>query len=252
MPKCVEACMSLCCCVPKDKIPRYRHVQYRPITDWTQPPYVSPSEELFRLPQSGITIWPQHSDHHSTSVITEEPQSAFTPTLSPQVSVQARLSSMESASQFPSIQSPSLPPPDFYEAENSTEPTLTFQLFYDMQKRMLRLHIKFASNLHELQVGHVHKKNCYSCISAFLLPNKDEILQVYNQYTRDNPLFNKILEFPGILASDLRQQTLVIHVHDYRTLIGIVKVPLENADLLGHVICKKIESSEYSTEVMWL
>jgi len=245
MSKCVESCLSLCCCVTDDKIQRYTHVQYRPITDLSQPPHVT-ADEVLCFPQSGITIWPQH--RRSIQAITEEPQS--TPTFSRQASVRAKLSSTESATQFPSFQPPSLPPPDFGEAQNTNEPTLNFALFYDMQMRVLRVYIKFASNLDALQVGHVHRKNCDSSISAFLLPNKDEILQVCNKYTRDNPLFNKKMEFSGILASDLRQQTLVIHLHDYRTLIGIVKVPLGNADLLGHVICKKIESSAHSTEVM--
>ena len=244
MSKCVESCLSLCCCVTEDKIHRYPHIRYR---DLTQPPSATAGEVLC-FPQSGITIWPQH--HCSTPVITEEPQSFSTSTFSRKACVQAKLTSFTSASQFPSLQFPSLSPPDFWETQNTTEPTLTFSLFYDMQMRVLRLYIKFASNLDALQVGHVHRKNCDSSISAFLLPNKDEILQVCNKYTRDNPLFNKTLEFPGILASDLRQQTLVIHLHDYRTLIGIVKVPLENADFLGHVICKKVESSEHSTEVM--
>ena len=243
IPECVSWCASLCCCnLGKERNGRYMHIQYKPVVDTTllagiPPPHVT-ADKVFAFPQYRQILYPVH--RRLSSVIDEQPRRSH-------ISVPKRptFSTLTSVSQYPSL-------PSVREVliKESTEPTLTFSLFYDIQTRVLIVDVKYASNLNQLVPVRVHKKMNDTCITVFLLPDKNEILQTHTRFQTNNPIFNQAFRFAGILAGDLRQQTLVFHVHDHKTSIGIVKVELKEADLLGDVICRRIgKSSEMDVEV---
>lgn len=243
VPECVSWCTSICCCnLGKEKDNKYTHIQYKPVIDvallaGVPPPHVS-ADRVFSFPQYRQTLYPLH--RHLSSVISEQPRSS-------RISVPRRptFDTLTSISQYPSI-------PSIREGQikESTEPTLTFSLFYDIQTRVLMVDVKFASNLNQLVPDRVRKTKNDTSITVFLLPDKKDIMHTSTRFQTNNPIFYQAFRFEGILAADLRQQTLVFHVHDHKTLIGIVNVELKEADLLGDVICEHIgKSSEMDVEV---
>jgi hypothetical protein len=131
--------------------------------------------------------------------------------------------------------------------EDPNQPTLTLTTMHDIQGSTLTVSLKFASNLNFL-MDKLHKRTVQPFISVFLLPSKNEILQTHAVQESNNPVFNKKFVFSGVPVSDLNEQTLVFQVYHSRTLIGITRVHLNSADLLGYTVCKHIDSVMESTE----
>jgi Ca2+-dependent lipid-binding protein len=117
-----------------------------------------------------------------------------------------------------------------------SHPTLQFSLYYDIQRRVLAVHIQQAYNLPVISKGTVTHP-CSPFIVLYLLPNKQEVFESRVIHRDLNPYFNQIFDFPSLLPEDIRKQTLVMKVfHSRRTkheLIGMISVSLEDADLYG-------------------
>lgn len=106
-----------------------------------------------------------------------------------------------------------------------SHPTLQFSLYYDIQRRVLAVHVQQAYNLPVVSRGATTTTQpCSPFIVLFLLPNKEQVFESRVVHKDMNPFFNQIFDFPGLLPEDIRKQTLIMKVfHSRRTkpeLIG--------------------------------
>ena len=104
-----------------------------------------------------------------------------------------------------------------------SHPTLQFSLYYDIQRRVLAVHIQQAYNLPVVTKG-AATIPCSPFILLFLLPSKEHTYESRISHRDLNPSFNQIFDFPGLLPEDIRKQTLVMKAfHSRKTkhdLIG--------------------------------
>jgi len=82
-----------------------------------------------------------------------------------------------------------------------------------------------------------HKTSSDPFVVIFLLPSKEDIFESKIVEKTFNPLFDQVFEFSDILPQEIRKQSVVFRVYDHgfsqNELIGVVMLPLEEADLYG-------------------
>ena len=129
------------------------------------------------------------------------------------------------------------------------EPSLRFSLYYDFQRRALSVHLQSAALLSAKQQADVHAKphDADSFVMLFLVPHKEQIFYSSVVKKSNNPSFNMMFEFTGLLANEIRRQVLIFKVFDKskstsQKQLGTVIIPLENADLYGVNTIKAIKS----------
>ena len=124
----------------------------------------------------------------------------------------------------------------------NNEPTLQFSLHYDVLSSTLMVHLHHALNL--------PAKDRHGTSDPFvvlhLVPNKDEIFQSSVVYKTLNPIFDQSFQFQRLTPDDISHQTLVFRIYDHGRFtrnesIGIIALPLENADLYGVVMRMMIQ-----------
>lgn len=127
----------------------------------------------------------------------------------------------------------------------SDKPTLQFSLYYDIQLSTLTVHLHRASNLPAKD----QQGTSDPFIVLHLTPNKEETFQSTVIYRTLNPVFDQSFEFRGLTPDEIRRQTLIIRIYDHDRFthndsIGMVALPLENADLYGVVMRMMIQDNE--------
>lgn len=260
-PKCQRSCCETmgCCysCFQMDsdaKKVHFAHVEYRPMIDFNM---LTGNTLLtgggsYYFPQTHQTLWPEHGSHYKPSTVISEQPHQLDPTRRSSrflSALRARTPTLRSLRTKPH-HDPTSPLPSLAQSsiEDPEQPTLTFASMYDIQSSTLTVTLKFASNLNYL-LEKVHKHKLNPSVSAHLLPSKNEILQSQVVQQTNNPVFNKQFVFTGVPVSDLEEQALVFQVYHDRALIGVTKLALKSADLLGYTVCKHIEKVSESAEV---
>ena len=142
------------------------------------------------------------------------------------------------------------------------EPSVLFSLYYDFQRRVLSVHLHSALYLlggaasGKQQLTHIplpvqgaarHERLADSFIMLFLVPHKEQVFYSAVVTKSNNPSFDEVFEFTGLLSNEIRRQFLVFRVFDKskpmtQNELGTVILPLENADLYGVSIRKSIKS----------
>ena len=274
VPKCRQLCREAlsccycCCCTgsighpseSKQKV-QFAHVEYRPLIDsniLTGNTLLHTAGGSFYFPQTHQTLWPEHGSHYkpikASPVISEQPRgsdhtrrsSRFLAALKQRKRTHTR-NVHDKLTHDPTSPLPSLAHSSI---EDPQQPTLTLAVMHDIQGSTLTVFLKFASNLNFL-LENPYKQLVTATVSAYLLPSKNEILQTSPTNESNNPVYNEKFVFAGVSVSDLSEQTIVFQVYHNRALIGMTRLPLNTADLLGYTVCKHIDRiSEFSeTEV---
>ena len=245
--KCCRACCKpfCCCCFKSQSTPqKYACIEYKPVADPSSDvkvppmsPFIPDSTQLF--PQKEEKLWPQHLQLSPSSVDPYRRQSQLLTAPTP-----VKVVPPKRTSTLPSIAHSSF--------DDSDKPMLTFSVMYDIQSGILYVTLKFATNLESLLPPKaLMSKISTASVSIYLLPNKKEIMHAETDVRTTNPVFNKTVQFDGILVGKLEWKTLVFELYYNRALIGTVKLPLKDADLLGYTVCKHIERSSEHSEVMY-
>lgn len=183
----------------------------------------------FSQPQAEFRPHPQTTTSSSEpdpmeGIVTDQPQSFRTHSLDFPAAAASR------ADQAPGI------------ALLDTHPTLTYSLYHDIQKGMLTVHLKQAFNLPPRRKN----KPMDSYITLQLQQTVLESRLVKNDL---NPTFEQEFEFSGQPSLPiLKKQALVFKVfcvNKYTSpdLLGVVRARLEEADLFGDTVHKRIEES---------
>lgn len=97
--------------------------------------------------------------------------------------------------------------------------TLHFSLYYDVQRRVLSVHLLRATNL-------MAKTRMGMCrtdpfVVLFLQPDKDQVFESEIVKRTVDPLFDAHFDFTGILLQDLRRQSLVLRVYNHDKYVGV-------------------------------
>ena len=265
LPRFQQLCMSCCSCVycqgqgeleSKQKV-QFAHLEYRPVIDsniLTGNTLFQSSDTSYYFPQTHQTVWPEHGSHYKANtspVISEQPR-GLDPTRRSNrflMALKGKKRTYLQSTRTKLCHNPASPLPSLAHSsiEDPNQPTLTLAIMHDIQGSTLSVSLKFASNLNFL-MDKPHKRNIHPSVSVFLLPSKNEIMQTQAVMQSNNPVFNQKFVFTGVPVSDLMEQTLVFQVYHGRTLIGITRVPLASADLLGYTVCKHIDSVLETTE----
>lgn len=177
-----------------------------------------PLQKVFELrqPQCPLAVHPQiFTDSGGQYAVTQQPDLATSP--------------------FSSRQSEdSISPTD-------THPRVQYSLYYDIQRRTLSVHLVSGTNLPAKD----RRGTSDPFVILFLLPNKEQIFQSRVHDKTLNPSFDEVFEFTGLLPDEVRRQTLVLRVLDKDKIsasddMGVVILPLENADLYGVKLNSKL------------
>jgi hypothetical protein len=248
---------------PAEKDQRKIHfarVEYRPLIDWnilTGNTLLQTAGGAYYFPQTHQTLWPEHGAHYrpikASPVVSEQPFG------SERIRRSARLFSVltgrKRAQTSPTMSkehdthrylSPSLAQSCI---DDPNQPTLTLSVIHDIQTSTLTIFLKFASNLNYL-MENPHKQLVHTSVNLYMFPSKNEIFQTRTDpsHESNNPILHQDFVFSGVPVSDLVEQILVFRVYHGRTLIGVLKIPLNSIDLLGFTICKPIEKITDLTE----
>jgi hypothetical protein len=127
----------------------------------------------------------------------------------------------------------------------SDKPMLQFSLHYDIQQSTLMVHLHHASNLPAKD----RQGTSDPFVVLHLTPNKEETFQSAVIYKTLNPVFDQSFQFQGLTPDDIRRQTLIFRIFDHDRFtrndsIGMVALPLQNADLYGVVMRMLVEDEE--------
>lgn len=130
-------------------------------------------------------------------------------------------------------------------AGQSNKPMLQFSLHYDIQLSTLMVHLHHASNLPAKD----RQGTSDPFVILHLTPNKEETFQSAIIYKTLNPVFNQSFQFQGLTPDDIRRQTLILRIYDHDRFtkndsIGMVALPLQNADLYGVVMRMIVQDEE--------
>ena len=125
------------------------------------------------------------------------------------------------------------------------KPTLQFSLYYDIQLSMLTVHLHRASNLPAKD----RQGTSDPFVVVYLTPNKEESFQSKVIYRTLNPVFDQSFQFQQLTPEEIHRQTLMFRIYDHdkfthNDTIGMVALPLENADLYGVVMRMMIQDIE--------
>jgi len=124
-------------------------------------------------------------------------------------------------------------------------PMLHYSLFYDIQLHILRVTIGEVSALK-------HPHNCY--ITLYLHPDKRVVKETKVVSKSDNPEFNQMFEFRGVIPGDLPTRVLVAAVmsrekFSRNALLGMAVVAMESANVYGSPSTAEVDTMATSTEV---
>jgi hypothetical protein len=127
----------------------------------------------------------------------------------------------------------------------SDKPMLQFSLHYDIQQSTLMVHLHHASNLPAKD----RQGTSDPFVVLHLTPNKEETFQSAVIYKTLNPVFDQSFQFQGLTPDDIRRQTLIFRIFDHDRFtrndsIGMVALPLQNADLYGVVMRMLVQDEE--------
>lgn len=130
-------------------------------------------------------------------------------------------------------------------AGQDDKPTVQFSLYYDIQLSMLTVHLHRASNLPAKD----RQGTSDPFVVVYLSPNKEESFQSKVMYRTLNPVFDQSFQFKRLTPDEIRRQTLILRIYDHDRFthndsIGMVTLPLENADLYGVVMRMIIQDIE--------
>ncbi len=221
--------MSCCCCCcewckENEEDEKHKQIKYQKVVgnegshsddvgiDIVLPQYEKvPLQKMFEFkqPQCPLPVHPQLFDHNSCrlseDIVTRQP------------------TSMTSSS----FSSDDIDPKD-------NEPRIQFSLYYDIQRRTLTVHLLSGTDLPAKD----RRGTSDPYVILFLIPNKEQIFESKVHDKDLNPFFNEVFEFSGLLADEIRRQTLILRVLDKDKLtasddMGLVVLPLEDADLYG-------------------
>ena len=125
------------------------------------------------------------------------------------------------------------------------KPMLQFSLHYDIQQSTLMVHLHHASNLPAKD----RQGTSDPFVVLHLTPNKAETFQSAVIFKTLNPVFDQSFQFQGLTPDDIRRQTLVLRIFDHDRFtrndsIGMVALPLQNADLYGVVMRMLVQDEE--------
>lgn len=124
-------------------------------------------------------------------------------------------------------------------------PVLQFSLHYDIQQSTLMVHLHHASNLPAKD----RQGTSDPFVVLHLTPNKEETFQSSVIYKTLNPVFDQSFIFQRMTPDDIRHQTLILRIYDHDRFtrndsIGMIALPLQNADLYGVVMRMIIQDEE--------
>ena len=127
----------------------------------------------------------------------------------------------------------------------SNKPMLQFSLHYDIQQSTLMVHLHNASNLPAKD----RQGTSDPFVVLHLTPNKEETFQSAIIYRTLNPVFDQSFQFKRLTPDDIRRQTLILRIYDHDRFtrndsIGMVALPLQNADLYGVVMRMIVQDDE--------
>ena len=158
----------------------------------------------FKQPQCPLPVHPQFFDN-SGGVITKQPYVSSSPFSS-----------------------------DGSSSPDDKEPRIQFSLYYDIQRRTLSVHLMSGTDLPAKD----RRGTSDPYVILFLIPNKEQIFESKVHDKTLSPIFDEVFEFTGLLPDEIRRQTLILRVLDKDKIsasddMGVVIVPLEDADLYG-------------------
>lgn len=125
------------------------------------------------------------------------------------------------------------------------KPMLQFSLYYNIQQSTLMVHLHHASNLPAKD----RQGTSDPFVVLYLTPNKEETFQSAIIDKTLNPIFDQSFEFRRLTPDDIHRQTLIFKIYDHdrfshNDIIGMVALPLENADLYGVVMRMMIQEDQ--------
>lgn len=214
-----------CCCSPPKSTDKYVGIEYR-APEHANVAMTSP--EIQKVPFEKVFEFQQPKPEYGI-----HPQMSGT-TTPPVVSKQPRVAHGTSPDrELPESPNGRLIPPC---------PIIEFSLFYDMQRWTLSVHLL---KMYNLPVKGLH---CDPFAVMFLLPNREEIFESQIIPKTLNPVFDQTFQFTSLQPQEIRKQTLVIRIYDHdkgtkSDLIGIVNLPLEEADIFGMMVRKRISEN---------
>ena len=134
--------------------------------------------------------------------------------------------------------------------EKAIDPTkdaiVQFSLQYDTHQSKLRVDLEYASNL----MGFYNSDpipQCDPLVKLHLVPDREETLQSKIIKGTQNPVFNQIFHFGGLLIEYMKLQTLVFQFYNHalnNELIGEASLQLCDVNLSGAVVKMKIIHEE--------
>ncbi len=270
----MECRRFLQCCCPNGQCPcfgkkeKYSHIEYSQPSRAIDVGQVQSKDvriqKIFDFPQGASLLQQQNSlqyrtmeTHLSSSVVMPLPQQPLTVREAEEcnpmyVSDSGRTigTISEQVSESPPFTPPHqhrypvshLSMVDEYTVQDKEEPAIEFSLFYDIQKRVLSVHLVHAYNLTIRKVW----ETADTFISVFLLPSRDKIYQTnILPRTRHTVAFDEVYEFQSLTSEELYEQVLVFQLFSRNKfsrdqLVGSVIVPFSEADLFGVRMVKKI------------
>ncbi len=119
---------------------------------------------------------------------------------------------------------------------------LQFSLFFDIERRVLSVHLQQAINLPAKDQRGTSDPFVVLCLA----PNKDEIFESSIVYKTLNPSWDESFDFLNQTPLEIRKQSLVLKVYDHNkysknNFIGAIIAPLADADLYGMSVRMIIE-----------
>lgn len=272
-----------CCCPPNGQCPcfrkkeRYSHIEYyqpsRAIDIAEVPPIPSkgaPIQKIFDFPQE-TRLFRQHprphlhrgieTDSFDSDIMPITQQPTFRETECEPMYVSDKGRTIGTISELPSESPPFTPPPQHLTSHSTSvahtdpaDPAIEFSLYYDIQKRLLSVHLVCVHNLKNTEIWGIAD----SFMSVFILPSRDKIYQTnISSKTTSSVVFDEVYEFQSLTSEELYEQVLVFQLfsHDKFSrdhLVGSVIVPFLEADLFGVRMVKKIGEGRELLQVKYI
>ena len=230
---------SLCCCecFTSDKTEQKEYIpECEPGTPIDMPKFHHvPVEQLFQIPQDrrGSTTRP-HIPHRCTSAPVITSLKSFEYSNEKQYDI---------TSEYSDVRNPLVPQlPLMAEVSEKSVPFLQFILHYDIQRRILIVHLQNASNLPAKDQSGTSDP----FVVMHLFPNRDEMYESKVVYKTLDPIFDQSFEFHQLQLDDLQQQKLIFYIYNRerssKNFIGGVILPLsEDVDIFGVAYRMKID-----------
>ena len=221
-----------------------------------------PMKKIFELPQLQ-TEYGVKPDFCFDDPITQQPLKRFTPAPLPTCPLGMVYGSrMKSSTPSPDFDRERVSwTPEVQESEASSasgreakvEPTLTFSLYYDLQRHILTLTLIKAFDLPAKD----WRGTSDPFVVMYLDPSREEVFQSRIIYETLNPSFNEHFEFRNVSLEDIQCETIVFKVYDNdkyskKYFIGASMLPLKHADLYGATMTVAIDETAVESKVQTL